>query len=84
MDGVKVSILSLLMCLCAVMMFNSSAPESGVETVKKDSKDALISMFVTSEAARFHFGLLAAVVAGVTFSMSHSLSKSVDMVNRCI
>ena len=42
MDGVLISILSLLICACAIMMFYSPAPETGVEIVNEDSKDALL------------------------------------------
>ena len=78
-DSAIVTTLSLLVNGCAIALLYVPLPEPDSKFSKGD-QDPLIALLIGSSAnAKYYMGLMAAVVAGVSFSMGHSLSKSKTM-----
>ena len=78
MDGAIVAILSMLVQGCAIALLYVPLPEPNSK-FGNETKDPLIALLIgniTSPNAKYYMGLLTAVLAGVSFSLGHSLSKS--------
>ena len=75
-NGFIASLLSIIMNVCVVALLLTTLPESKAKFAEgKDSKhDPLMSLFA-NDGIKMYAGLVAAIIAGMTFHFSHSLSK---------
>ena len=76
-NGFIASLLSIIMNVCVVALLLTTLPVSKAKFAEgKDSKhDPLMSLFANEEI-KMYVGLVAAIIAGMTFHFSHSLSKT--------
>ena len=76
MDATLVFLFTIILFVCVFAILNSSSmPVSNAKIASVDSSDTLIKLLGIEGDAKYQFGLLAAFIAGVSFSMSQSLSK---------